>query len=446
MLRSMAWHMLILMSGVVKGPKALTEVHSAGDPNPGEEDMILPITFIFKDGSLYECNMNTKDFEYFDGCRVAGKGKPQSAGTEYTEEPTTIQLYMINDDKMFWEQETSDGLSDIDHVGMCRYRELEKGEPQSTSTGTKYTKEPITIHLDIINDDKMFLQLKMFWEQETSDGLFDIDVDKFFSFLKAADSLGIRGDAYKRFIMNMVRKGLFGTHSQGILGHIIDEYEYLRGHNMSWYLFLGFAAELGCEVRVSGKVMTLCPTGSVEYGKPPETKPSLDELRIAPDAFSRNKNVGTHIAHHLFWLLWYLDLHELDLSSCKMDENDVDALSKAGDVGLQAMNVSLCRVPGSLAIILPHLKDLTKLDAHDNSLNEANRDALAVSTLLIELNIERCFWGWGSPGSILPHLKNFIKLDTSQNSLNEASRDALAASTLLTELDIGYCFPMDTWL
>jgi hypothetical protein len=78
MLRSMAWHMLILMSGVIKGPRALTEEHSAGDPNPGEEGM-------------------------------------------------------INDDKMFWEQETSDGLSNI-------------------------------------------------------------GADEFFSFLKVADSLGIHGD------------------------------------------------------------------------------------------------------------------------------------------------------------------------------------------------------------------------------------------------------------
>jgi hypothetical protein len=96
----------------------------------------------------------------------------------------------------------------------------------------------------------------------------------------------------------MVKKGLLGTHSQDILGHMMNE--YLRGHDMSWYLFLGFAAELGCEVQVSDEAVILCSTGSIKYGESAETRPSLDEFRVAPDAFSRNKNVGgTHIAHHL---------------------------------------------------------------------------------------------------------------------------------------------------
>jgi Leucine-rich repeat (LRR) protein len=383
----MAWHMLILMSGVIKGPRALTEEHSAGDPNPGEEDMILPIRFIFKDGSLYECNVNINDFGCFD-----------------------------------------------------TYRVFEERKRQSVGTGTEYTEEPITIQLNMINDNKMFLQFKMFWEQETSDGLSDIDANEFYSFLEDATHLGIRGDTYKRLARNMARMGLRGEHSQDILRHI-DEYLCSRAYAMFWDLFLGLAAELECEVRKSGKVVTLCSIGSVEYGDIAGTRSSLDGLRVAPDAFSRNKNVGTHIAHHLFWLLWYLNLDELDLSGCKMDENDVDALSKAEDVGLQAMNVSQCSMPpGSLARILPHLKDLTKLHAHDNSLNEADCDALAASTLLTELGIRYCFED--SPGSIariLPRLKDLTKLDAAWNRLNEADRNALAKCTKLTELSIINC-------
>jgi Leucine-rich repeat (LRR) protein len=111
-----------------------------------------------------------------------------------------------------------------------------------------------------------------------------------------------------------------------------------------------------------------------------------------------------------------------------MNKNDVDALSKAGDMELQAMNVSQCSIlPGSLAIILPHLKDLTKLYAEGNSLNEADRDALAAFTLLTELDIGYCFPN-GYLAVILPHLKSLTKLDVSDNRLNEADREAIRAA------------------
>jgi hypothetical protein len=331
-----------------------------------------------------------------------------------------------------------------------------------------WRREPI--QLNTIDDSKTFLQLKELWEQETSDGLPDISANKFFPFLKAADFLGIRGDAYRRFTRNMARKGLLGTYSQDILA-CMDE--VLRGREIYWDLFLAFAAGLECEVQFSDQAVILCSTGS-RYGAILETKPEIkiNELRIAPDVFSRNKNVGTHtphffarffqrlglhklsrsknagthIAHSFVWFLWHLDSHELNLSGCKMDENDVDALSqalsKAGDVGLQAMNISECSMPpGSLAIILPHLEDLTKLNAEGNSLNEADRDALAECTKLIELNASSCFKD--SPGNlaaILPHLEDLTKLYAEKNSLNEEDCGALAKCTLLTELGIRYCF------
>jgi Leucine-rich repeat (LRR) protein len=304
-----------------------------------------------------------------------------------------------------------------------------------------WSRDPI--QLDMIDDNNMFLQLKEFWKQERPD-VPDIDADRLFSFIRAVDFLRIRRDACKRFARNMARKGLLGTHSHDILGRTD---KYLRGHEIYWNLFLGFAAELGCEVRVSDQTMTFCSTGS-RYGTILEAKPKteMNKLRIVPNAFSRNKNVGTHIAHHLVWFLWHLDLHGLDLSGCKMNRNDVDAFKQAlfriGDVGLQAMNISQCSMSsGGLAIILPCLKDLTKLDVSHNSLSKADCDAFAACTSLTELDIKSCFGN--SPGYlaiILPHLENLIKLDASDNSFNEADRDAFATCTLLTELKIRSCF------
>jgi hypothetical protein len=300
------------------------------------------------------------------------------------------------------------------------------------------------IRLDMIDDNTMFLQLKEFWKQETSDGLSDIDANELHSFLQAAIFLGIRGDACKRFTRNMARIGLLGTHSQNILGRM-SEY-LLRGKEMCWELLLAFAAELECEVQVSGQTAVLCPTGP-RYGTVLKTKPEIDanELRVVPDVFGRNKNVGTHMAYSLVWFLWHLDLHELNLRDCKMNKNDVDALSqalfRAEDLGLQAMNVRECYMSsGSLAAILPYLKYLTKLYAAWNNLNEADCGAFAACTLLTELDIGYCFMAPGSIAKILPHLKNLTKLYANDNRLNEADRDALAACTLLTELNIKYCF------
>jgi hypothetical protein len=117
-----------------------------------------------------------------------------------------------------------------------------------------------------------------------------------------------------------------------------------------------------------------------------------------------------------------------------MDKNDVDAFkqafSEAEGLGLQAMNISWCSVPsGSLAIILPYLKYLTKLYVSGNSLNEADCGALAACTLLTELHIGCCFRN--SPGSIariLPHLKDLTKLYVHDNSLSKADRKAIKSA------------------
>jgi hypothetical protein len=100
------------------------------------------------------------------------------------------------------------------------------------------------------------------------------------------------------------------------------------------------------------------------YGAVLETKPEIkmNEFRIVSGAFSRDKNAGTHIAY-------------------QVDEDDVDALeqalSEAGDIGLQAINICDCNMaPWSLAAILPYLNGLTKLDASGNGLDETDCDAL----------------------------------------------------------------------
>jgi Leucine-rich repeat (LRR) protein len=321
------------------------------------------------------------------------------------------------------------------------YLNHEKGkEAECLSKGLEYTRDPIV--LDMVNDNSMFMQLKEFWKQEEP-SVPDIDASKFFLFLYAAEFLKIRGDACRHFTGNMARILLRGTHSHDIRACMNQQ---LKGSKICWSLFLAFAAELECEVRVSGRVMTLCSIGSIKYGDTAGTRPSLDGLRITPDAFYKDRDVGaTHIVYHLVWFLCHMDLHGLDLSGCKMDENDVDALSQAlseaGDVGLQAMNVSQCSMPpGSLAITLPYLGNLTKLDASDNSFNREDCRAIARCTLLTELYIRYCFMPPGSLAIILLDLENLIKLDAHDNRLNEKDCRAIARCTLLTELYIRYCF------
>jgi hypothetical protein len=117
-----------------------------------------------------------------------------------------------------------------------------------------------------------------------------------------------------------------------------------------------------------------------------------------------------------------------------MNKDNVDAFnqafSKAEGLALRVINVRYCSMtPGTIARILPHLNDLTKLDASYNSLDEADHDALAARTLLTELNIEYCFKN--SPGHlarIIPHLNDLTKLNVSYNSLNEADRKAIEAA------------------
>jgi hypothetical protein len=387
----MLWHILTFMGIILMSSGTPAGDHPAEGITPAE-----PIEFIFKDALLPEYyNQEEQEYELdFDELRQRG---------------------------LVWKH------SDI-HPNDFGYIE------SYLRKTAWHTRNPI--YLDTIDDNDMFLRLKELWKQETSDGLPDIDADRFFSFLYAANFLGIRKDARKRFARNMVKKGLLSTHSQDILRDMDPE---LKSIEMSWELLLAFAAELECEVQESDETVILCSTGS-GYGKILKAKPktTMKELRILPDVFGGNKNVGTHMTHHLLWFLWHLNLHELDLSGCKMDENDVDALSKAGDVGLQAMNVSQCGMPsGSLAIILPHLNDLTKLHASWNSLNEADCDALAASTLLTELNVGGGFEDSGYLAIIVPHLKYLTKLNASFNNLNGADCDALAASTLLTELNVG---------
>jgi hypothetical protein len=412
----MLWHILTFMGAVFMSSATPTGGH------PTESMVAEPIEFIFKDVLLPEYyNEEKQEYE--------------------------LDLDELRQRGLVWKH------SDI-HPNDFEYIESYLGE---------WSRNPI--HLSMIDDNDMFLQLKEFWKQETSDGLPDIDPSKFHSFLRAAIFFGIRGDACKRFAGNMVRMGLRGTHSQDILRDMDPE---LKSIEISWEFLLAFAAELECEVRESDETVILCSTDS-RYGTILETKPktTMKELRILSNVFSRNKNVGTHIAHSLVWFLWHLNLHGLDLSGCEMDRNDVDEFSQAlfriRDVGLKTMNVSQCSMPpGSLAIILPHLKYLTKLHVAWNNLNEEDCGAFAASTLLTELNISYCFEdspggiarilsylkdlvyrSRNSPGSIariLPHLKYLTKLHASHNSFNEADRDALAKCTLLTELDIGRCF------
>jgi Leucine-rich repeat (LRR) protein len=314
-------------------------------------------------------------------------------------------------------------------------------EAECLSKGVEYTRDPIV--LDMIDDNNMFRQLNEFWKQEEP-GVSDIDANKFFLFLYAAGFLEVREDACRRFTRNMARILLRGTHSHDIQGCMNQQ---LKGSKICWSLFLACAAELGSEVQTSDQAVILCSTGS-RCGTILETKPetTMNELRILPDVFDRSKNAGTHIAHFLVWFLWHLDLHEFDLSGCTMDKDDVDAFghafSEAEGLTLRAMDIFECHAaPGTIAIILPHLKDLTKLNASGNSLSEKDRDALAACTSLTELNIGYCFKR--SPGClaiILPRLENLTKLYAYGNSLNEKDCDALAASTLLTELNIRHCF------
>jgi hypothetical protein len=357
----MLWHIFTFMGVIFMSSGTPTEEH------PAEDTVAEPIEFMFKDALL----------------------------PEYYNEEKQIYDMDINDLRqrgLLWKH------SDI-HPNNFKHIELYLGE--TWSPGTEHTRDPI--QLGMIDDNNMFLQLKEFWNQERLD-VPDIDAGRFFSFLHTAYFLAIRGDAYRRFARNMARKGLLGTHSQDILGRMDPQ---LKSIEIYRDLFLAFAAELGCEVQVSDQTVILCSTGS-GYGTILEAKSSLDGLRIAPDVFSRSKNVGihkvyylffwfknvgTHIAHHLVWFLWHLDLHGLDLSGCKMDKNGVDAfkqaLSKAEGLRLQAMNIKYCSMPpGSLAIILPHLKYLTKLDAIGNSLNKEDCRAIARCTKLTELDIK----------------------------------------------------------
>jgi hypothetical protein len=389
----MLWHILTFMGVIFMSSGTPTEEHPAEDITPTE-----PIEFIFRDAFL----------------------------PEYYEQGHKPDFDELRQRGLVWKH------YDI-HPNDFEYIGLYLGD---------WRRDPIYLYM--INDNDMFLQLKELWEQEASDGLSDISANEFFSFLYAADFLRIRGDAYKRFTGNMARMGLLGTHSQEIISEYMDP--QFKREETYWDLFLAFAAGLKCEVRVSGQTMTFCSTGS-RYGTILETKPktTMKELRILSDEFERYKNVGTHMAYYIVWFLWHLDLHELNLSGCEVDENDVDAFgqafSKAGDIELQAMNIFWCRMaPGSIARILPHLKYLTKLYAAWNILNEADRDALAASTLLTELNVTSCFEDSGYLARILPHLKYLTKLDAAWNILNEADRDALAASTLLTELNVTSCF------
>jgi Leucine-rich repeat (LRR) protein len=417
--------------------------------------------------------------------------------------------------------------NDFRHIELYLDHEKER-EAQCLSIDVGYARDPI--RLDMLSDNTMFMQLKGFWEQETSDGLGDVDANKFCSFLQAANFLAIHGDACKRFARNMAQKGLLGTHSGDILGRMNPQ---LIGSEICWELLVAFAEELKCEVRVSDQVVTLCSidlrcmdiqiggseifwkplvafavglikckarvsdqavtlcstdlrymdtqirgseicwellvafvaelkrkmrvsdpfvtlhsTGSKDYGAIPKAKPEMRELKMAPDVFCRNMDAGRHMAYFSIWFLWHLDLHRLDLTYCKMDGDDVDALSQAiyeaEGLGLQAVDVcGYDMASGRMAKLLPHLKDsLTELDVSNNGLNKADCRALAGCTKLTKLNIDHCFeYSSGSLAAILsPDLKDSLtELDASNNDLSEADCDALSKCTNLTRLRILDC-------
>jgi hypothetical protein len=237
----MLWHILTFMDIISKASGTPTGGH------PTEGMVAQPIEFVFKD----------------------------ALPPEYFKQGYKPDFDELRQRGLVWKH------SDI-HPNDFGYIEPYLGE---------WSRNPII--LSTINDNDMFLQLKELWKQERP-GVPDIDADRFFPFLYATDLLGIRGDAYRRFTRNMVRKGLLGTHSRGILGHMDED---LRGRGIYWDLFNAFAAGLECEVQVSDQAVILCSIGS-GYGAILETEPDIkmNELRIVPDVLDRSKK-GTHTQH-----------------------------------------------------------------------------------------------------------------------------------------------------
>ncbi|MDR4470177.1 MAG: hypothetical protein MRJ68_18085 [Nitrospira sp.] len=135
----------------------------------------------------------------------------------------------------------------------------------------KILAETLKFDLLMIKDRARFAQFKALWKEEEEEvpsgsratqlfwkvlarlralwgGGEGMSAEEFAEFFKAADFLGLSGEARKHFAANMVRGGLLGAHSQEIVSS--SPYREVWEWEISWRMLVAFAGETGMRMRV----------------------------------------------------------------------------------------------------------------------------------------------------------------------------------------------------
>lgn len=231
-----------------------------------------------------------------------------------------------------------------------------------------------------IRDKKAFARFKTLWREEGSGGEEDINADEFVQFFRAADYWELYGGALQRFAENMLKRGLLGKHSSGIIG--TSPYGRFYRKEISWRMLVAFATQVGLRVRVRDEEMRFYPADdwkAEDYGKaaaefeerPPIKKVSL-RCMIPADT---DGNTSCHAA--IFgWLLCHAGVssslhvgHKLKIESGTIELLNSELSIIADEYGSMKMNIEgldldLSKFPSKLKSFAglmakyPHLKEL----------------------------------------------------------------------------------------
>jgi hypothetical protein len=194
------------------------------------------------------------------------------------------------------------------------------------------------IHLDMIWDENMLAQLKRFWHEDVSE---DIGPDQLSRFIRASNSLVLRGYTPQHFPRNMAKKVFLGSRSSAIL----RMFPYIRPQecwDISWPMFIAFAEETGSEIRMSrtGGKVTLCSKGNLEaetYGVPAsplEERPVVRKLTVRCGTLGGTRDEGDADAPNgmviLAWFMRHLIVPSLSIDlEFELTSGDIRCFAEA---------------------------------------------------------------------------------------------------------------------
>ncbi len=221
---------------------------------------------------------------------------------------------------------------------------------------------------------EMFLDLCN--ERKTS---CDIDDEDFHPLLTLAGLMQVRGEKANCFCDNVIRNVLLGDNSKSILEKNAKE---VFDSIICTRMLLSFGKIFQLDLRVSEKTGTLCSGtySDSKYGDVINEPENIVGIRILPSVF---KSIFRELERNaLLWIVLHMGVRSLNVSGCEMSGYNISTISY---LDLQELDMSWCKLEqGSLVPIgnsVTMQKSLRILKVRDNKLGLSDMKAIGKLSL-----------------------------------------------------------------